>query len=123
MSMARHRTLHTRVQRGIAHWPVLVIAAVALLLLGWLGYTWVLGVPESAEQALLAGNGFTWSDLPGLAAAPDGWSRYGKPEWGRFIVAVPDPAGNPASALAIQSALAGTTAQGTGPVTAPRLAE
>jgi Ca-activated chloride channel family protein len=240
MSMARHRTLHTRVQRGIAHWPVLVIAAVALLLLGWVGYTWVggvlerrvaaeaggcsqgdaavhvaaapsvaeavqraagawnrqrpvvfdhcvhvevqsidpettlagltqswdearlgprpqawlpdstlwvnrltaqnaglvgappqslatspvvLAVPEPAEQALLGGNGFTWSDLPGLAAAPDGWSRYGKPEWGRFTVAVPEPAGNPASALAIQSALAGTTAQGAGPVTAAQLAE
>ncbi|GDY28647.1 substrate-binding domain-containing protein [Gandjariella thermophila] len=233
--MARHRTRETRVQRGIARWPLLVLGMVVLIVLGWLGYTWIggvlqrraaaqaescpageeavhvaaapgiaeaiqqagnawnrqrpvvldhcmhvevqsidpqttfagltqtwddarlgpkpqawvpdstvwvnrliaqnaglvgaparglatspvlLAVPQPGEQALLGGNGFGWSDLPALTSAPDGWARYGRPEWGRFVVAVPDPAGNAASALALQSTVAGTTAQSTGPVTA-----
>src|SRR5438445_5870956 len=46
MWMARHRTLRTRVRRTIAHWPLLAIGAVVLLLLAWLGYTWLGGVLE-----------------------------------------------------------------------------
>jgi Ca-activated chloride channel homolog len=32
-----------------------------------------------------------WSDLLGLAADPDGWARYGHPEWGRFRLGLTNP--------------------------------
>jgi Ca-activated chloride channel homolog len=238
MSMARHRTRETRVRRGIAHWPLLVLGAVVLVVLGWVAYTWVggvlerraaaqaascpagdeavhvaatpgiaeavqqaglawnrqrpvvldhcmhvevqsidpqtsfsgitqrwdeaklgpkpqawvpdstvwvnraiaqnpglvgaparglatspvlLAVPQAGEQPLLGGDRLAWNDLPALASAPDGWTRYGKPAWGRFVVAVPDPAGNAASAMALQSTVAGTIGPGTGPMTTQML--
>lgn len=237
--MSRHRALRTKVRRGIAKWPVVIVGVVALVVLGWLGWTWVGGVverraaaeagechegeaalrvsatpgvaeavkqvaeawsgqrpvvydhcirievlsidseavltgltqgwdeeklgarphawipdsmlwanrlgaqdasllgavPESvaaspvllalhqeAAQALEAGDGFRWTDLPKLTSAADGWGRFGKPEWGRFTVAMPDPANNSATALAVQSALAGASPEGKGPVTTEMLA-
>jgi Ca-activated chloride channel family protein len=69
----------------------------------------LLAAPEAAAPVL---KDFRWSDLPEVTD----WSRYGQ-SWGRFSVAMPDPAANTASALAIQSALAG----GVGPVTAESL--
>jgi hypothetical protein len=65
----------------------------------------LLAAPEAAAPVL---KDFRWSDMPGVTD----WNKYGQP-WGRFSVAMPDPAANTASALAIQSALAG----GVGPVT------
>ncbi|MFB9903946.1 VWA domain-containing protein [Allokutzneria oryzae] len=82
----------------------------------------LLAVPEAAGTAMLSGSSFRWSDLPELASAEDGWSRFQKPEWGGLTLTIPDPARNPASALAIQSALAGASAQGRGPVTTEMLA-
>ena len=83
----------------------------------------VLATQQSGAEALASGNLVQWTDLPALTSAPNGWSGYGKPQWGKFRLAVPDPATNPASALAIQSALAGATAQGAGPVTTDMLAQ
>jgi hypothetical protein len=83
----------------------------------------VLATQQPGADALASGNLVQWTDLPTLTSAANGWAGYGKPEWGKFRLAVPDPATNPASALAIQSALAGATAQGAGPVTTDMLAQ
>ncbi|GAA3876313.1 substrate-binding domain-containing protein [Saccharothrix violaceirubra] len=232
--MSRHRALRTKVRRGIAKWPVTVLAAVVLVFLGYLGYTWiadlverraaveagdcgegeavlrvsaapsigeavrtaaeawakqrpvvydhcirvevqsiestdvlqaltqnwdeaelgskphawitdstlwanrlaaqnrsllaaapesiaaspvVLALPQDAATAVQAGAGFRWTDLPAVATDPAGWGRFGKPEWGGVRVAMPDPATNAATAMAIQSALAGASPDGKGPVT------
>ena len=69
----------------------------------------LLAAPEAAAPVL---KDFRWTDMPEVTD----WQKYGQP-WGRFSVAMPDPAANTASALAIQSALAG----GAGPVTAESL--
>lgn len=65
----------------------------------------LLAAPEAAAPVL---KDFRWTDMPEVTD----WSKFGQ-SWGRFSVAMPDPATNTASALAIQSALAG----GKGPVT------
>ncbi|ANZ38929.1 VWA domain-containing protein [Lentzea guizhouensis] len=69
----------------------------------------LLAAPEAGAPVLKE---FRWTDMPEVTD----WQRYG-PNWGRFSVAMPDPAANTASALAIQAALAG----GKGPVTADTL--
>ncbi|USX52121.1 substrate-binding domain-containing protein [Lentzea sp. HUAS12] len=69
----------------------------------------LLAAPEAAAPVL---KDFRWTDMPEVTD----WEKYGQ-SWGRFSVAMPDPAANTASALAIQSALAG----GVGPVTAQSL--
>jgi Mg-chelatase subunit ChlD len=237
--MARHRTLRTRVRRGIARWPVAVVGLVVLVVLGWLSWTWAGGVldrrtaaqagdcsegeavlrvavtpsigdavrdvaqrwsgtrpvvydhcirvevqavdselvlegltqdwntadlgervqawlpdstlwanrlaaqnhaligaapesvatspvllalPEAASQALMSGSSFRWTDLPDVTSDSAGWARYGKPEWGPFTVAMPDPTTSTATAMAIQSALAGASPDGRGPVTTDVLA-
>ncbi|MBA8928334.1 hypothetical protein BC739_005551 [Kutzneria viridogrisea] len=83
----------------------------------------VLATQSPAYDALTTGNLLRWTDLPELTADPAGWARFGKPQWGKFRIAVPDPAYSPASAMAIQSALAGATGQGLGPVTTDMLAQ
>ncbi len=237
--MSRHRALRTKVRRGIATWPVAIVGVVALLVLGYFGYTWVGGIverraaaqagdcregeallrvaatpsvadavrqvaeawsanrpvvydhcirvevqsidsevvltgltqgwdenklgarphawvtdstlwanrlaaqnrallgaqpvsiaaspvllalPQDGAQAVQAGVGFRWTDLPDVISAPGGWQRFGKPEWGDFKVAMPDPATNAATAMVLQSALAGASPDGKGPVTAEMLA-
>ncbi|SHG68243.1 VWA domain-containing protein [Streptoalloteichus hindustanus] len=80
----------------------------------------VLAAQASAALALQSGAP-RWADLPDLVAAGDGWGRFGRPEWGRFTVALPDPLADPASALAVQAVLAGAQQPGTGPVTAETL--
>ncbi|QFZ22240.1 substrate-binding domain-containing protein [Saccharothrix syringae] len=82
----------------------------------------LLALHQDAAQALQAGDGFRWTDLPDLTGAADGWGRFGKPEWGPFRVAMPDPATNAATAMAVQSALAGASPEGKGPVTTAMLA-
>jgi Ca-activated chloride channel homolog len=81
----------------------------------------VLAMPENAAAAIRENSMFRWKDLPELVSTPDGWSRFGRPEWGAFTVAVPDVATNPASALALQSVLADASSGGSGPVTVDML--
>lgn len=80
----------------------------------------VLAVHDSAAQAIES-SGLRWQDLPALVAEPAGWQRFDHPEWGRFSLAMPDVARNPASALALQSVLASTNPAGVGPVTVETL--
>ncbi|MGW4113335.1 substrate-binding domain-containing protein [Actinosynnema sp. NPDC004786] len=82
----------------------------------------LLALPREPAQAVQSGSGFRWTDLPELTGAADGWGRFGHPEWGRFTVAMPDPATNTATAMAVQSALAGASPEGKGPVTTEMLA-
>ncbi|MEV4320586.1 substrate-binding domain-containing protein [Actinocrispum sp. NPDC049592] len=81
----------------------------------------VLAVPEEAVKPLSSGNSFTWGDVAALTTAPDGWARYGKPEWGKFTIGMPDPNNNAASVLALQCAIAGASPQRAGPVTVDTL--
>jgi len=83
----------------------------------------VLAMPESAAQLVMNSNLTQWSDLPEITSAPDGWSRYKQADWGRFTVVLPDLASNPASALAVQSALAGRSQTPDGPVTVDLLGQ
>ncbi|MBW4721087.1 VWA domain-containing protein [Saccharothrix obliqua] len=82
----------------------------------------VLAMPQEAAQAVQAGVGFRWTDLPEVTSAVGGWARFGEPEWGDVKVAMPDPTTNAATAVVIQSALAGASPDGKGPVTAEMLA-
>ena len=82
----------------------------------------LLALHQEPAQAVQSGSGFRWTDLPDLAGAADGWGRFGHPEWGQFRVAMPDPATNAATAMAVQSALAGASPDGKGPVTTEMLA-
>jgi hypothetical protein len=85
----------------------------------------VLAMPEAAANAVPSnegdGKGLQWRDLPALVSEPNGWQRFGHPEWGRFSLAMPDVARNPASALALQSVLASTSPKGIGPLTVDTL--
>ncbi|WHT22055.1 substrate-binding domain-containing protein [Crossiella sp. CA-258035] len=81
----------------------------------------VLAVPEAAAQPLRSGRGFRWSEIPELLSAPDGWKRFGVSDWGRFTMGVPDLVRNPASALALQCALASAGKKERGPVTVDML--
>ncbi|TDP91966.1 substrate-binding domain-containing protein [Labedaea rhizosphaerae] len=77
----------------------------------------VLAVPGDGAAALAMTTKLSWGTLASVAADPDGWSRLDRKGWGRFTVALPDPATNPASGLAIQSALAGVAKKPEGPLT------
>ncbi|ONI87482.1 hypothetical protein ALI144C_08795 [Actinosynnema sp. ALI-1.44] len=81
----------------------------------------VLAVPYEAVKPLETNDSFTFGDLAALTTAPDGWTRYGKPDWGRFSLAMPDPTSNTASVLALQCAIAGVSPQRAGPVTVDTL--
>ncbi|MFC0106488.1 VWA domain-containing protein [Kibdelosporangium aridum] len=81
----------------------------------------VLALPYEAVKPLEGHDSYTFGDLATLTSAPDGWARYGKPEWGKFTVAMPDPAANTASVLALQCAIAGVSPQRAGPVTVETL--
>jgi Ca-activated chloride channel homolog len=81
----------------------------------------LLAMPENAAAAVREGNSFGWADLPALVTEDDSWGRYGHPEWGRFTLALPDVATNPASALALQAVMADVSPQGAGPVTVEML--
>ncbi|SDI73360.1 von Willebrand factor type A domain-containing protein [Actinokineospora alba] len=67
----------------------------------------VLATPEPAAKALTDTVTFTWSDVATLIPDPSGWSRFGQSGWGRLIVALPQPAANPATGLAVQAVLSG----------------
>lgn len=77
----------------------------------------LLALPEAGAQAMQSAASFRWTDLPQLTAAAGGWDRFGNADWGPFKVAMPDPTTNAATAMVIQSALAGASPDGKGPVT------
>lgn len=81
----------------------------------------VLAVPRPAVQAIAAAK-LSWADLPKLQGAPDGWSRFGQPNWGALTIATPTGQdGSTAASLTVQAIGAGLA--GTSPVTAKALAE
>jgi Ca-activated chloride channel family protein len=45
----------------------------------------------------------SWLDIAGLAAAPEGWARYGHPEWGQFKFGHTHPDSSNTGRLAISS--------------------
>ena len=67
---------------------------------------------HTADAGALAAT--AWKDLPTVADGSSGATT--RPAGGRFLLAVPDPASNPASEQALESIVAG--ASGTAPVTA-----
>ncbi|WP_245931382.1 substrate-binding domain-containing protein [Actinokineospora auranticolor] len=80
----------------------------------------VLATHEAAAGLLRERAGFRWNDLTGFTADTSGWARFGRAEWGRITVALPDPKNNAASALAVQAALLGPAQES--PVTQAALA-
>ncbi len=66
----------------------------------------VLAAPREAAGVLAGKAEFEWADLADLSVDTSGWARFGKPDWGRITIALPAPAANPASGLAIQAMLA-----------------
>jgi Ca-activated chloride channel homolog len=78
----------------------------------------VLAVPADGAAALSMTTKLTWGSMAAITADPNGWTRLERQGWGRFTVALPDPATNPASGLAIQGSLAGVAKKPEGPLTA-----
>jgi hypothetical protein len=77
----------------------------------------VLAVTPQLDQAVASGQSMAWHDIPDLVTAPDGWSRFGQPAAGPFILALPDPTTDTASLLALESILDPATPQGQPPLT------
>ncbi|MGQ0840884.1 substrate-binding domain-containing protein [Actinokineospora sp.] len=71
----------------------------------------VLAAPGPAARAITTTVSVTWADIAVLTADPMGWIRFGRPGWGRITVAMPSPASNPATGLAVQAVLAGVARQ------------
>ncbi len=78
----------------------------------------VLAMPPDAARAVIGANSLTWSGVPDLLAASNGWAALGEPNWGAFTVDLPDPATNPASQLALEAMVDPVTATGATPLTA-----
>ena len=50
--MGRHRSLGLATRRrGIARWPLAVVALVVLVLLGWLGWNWASSIMDRRAAA------------------------------------------------------------------------
>ncbi|WP_436496582.1 substrate-binding domain-containing protein [Actinokineospora sp. HUAS TT18] len=71
----------------------------------------VLAAPQEAAATLSKAMAFSWADLATLTSDPGGWSRFGKSGWGRITLALPSPAANPATGLAVQAVLSGVGKQ------------
>lgn len=57
--MSRHRAANAPVRRGVAHWPLVSAAVVVLVVLAWLGWTWIGSVVDrqrAAERNCVEGN-------------------------------------------------------------------
>jgi hypothetical protein len=78
----------------------------------------VLAMPADAAKAVQAAGAPTLASLPGLIAQASGWAKFGEPAWGPFTIALPDPAANAATTLALEAMLDPPTPQGQQPVTA-----
>ncbi|HEX3787845.1 MAG TPA: substrate-binding domain-containing protein [Pseudonocardiaceae bacterium] len=72
----------------------------------------VLAMSTDAGKVMQSSGSVPWSQLPGLVGQDNGWATLGQPLWGRFTLALPDPANNAASMLALISMLDPATAQG-----------
>ncbi|MFD8492574.1 substrate-binding domain-containing protein [Amycolatopsis sp. NPDC059657] len=52
----------------------------------------VIAMPKPMAEALgWPGKGIGWHDLAGLATDPQGWAKYGHPEWGKFRLGKTNP--------------------------------
>lgn len=77
----------------------------------------VLAMPPDAAKAVTSTVPPTFAALPALIAKANGWADYGESAWGQFTVALPNPAANTASMLAVTAMLDPATPQGQAPVT------
>ncbi|CRK56181.1 hypothetical protein [Alloactinosynnema sp. L-07] len=71
----------------------------------------VLAAPQEAATTLSKSMAFSWADIVTLTSDPGGWTRFGKSGWGRITMALPSPAANPATGLAVQAVLSGVGKQ------------
>ncbi|HEX4721341.1 MAG TPA: substrate-binding domain-containing protein, partial [Pseudonocardiaceae bacterium] len=78
----------------------------------------VLAMPPDAAKAVTSTVAPTFAALPALIAKANGWADFGAAAWGQFTVALPSPAANTASMLAVTAMLDPATPQGQAPVTA-----
>ena len=76
----------------------------------------VLAMPADAGRAVQTGGSFPWSQVPGLVAQATGWSTLGRPNWGQITLALPDPAHNAASLLALAAMIDPPSPQGQAPI-------
>ena len=81
----------------------------------------VLAMPPDAAKAVTTAVAPTFAALPALLAKANGWADFGEPAWGQLTMALPNPAVNTASTLAVTAMLDPATAQGQAPVTAGML--
>jgi Ca-activated chloride channel homolog len=78
----------------------------------------VLAMPPDAAKAVMSAGPPTFAALPALVAQANGWASFNEPAWGQFTLALPSPAANTASTLAVTAMLDPATPQGQAPVTA-----
>jgi hypothetical protein len=81
----------------------------------------VLAMPPDAAKAVMSAGTPTFAALPALVAKANGWAGFNEPAWGQFTLALPSPAANTASTLAVTGMLDPATPQGQAPVTADLL--
>ncbi len=77
----------------VAEAPPLVLSPVVIAM--WEPMARALGWPDK---------GLGWSDLAHVAAAPEGWARFGRPEWGAFKLGHTHPRYSNSGALALVAA-------------------
>jgi len=81
----------------------------------------VLAMPPDAAKAVTGANSLSWSGVPNVLSASNGWADLGEPNWGAFTVDLPNPATNPASELALEAMVDPVSATGPTPLTADLL--
>lgn len=77
----------------------------------------VLAMPPDAAKAVLAAGAPTWDAVPKLVADANGWAGFNEPGWGQVTLALPTPATNAATTLAVEAMLDPPTPQGQAPLT------
>jgi len=80
----------------------------------------VLAMSADAGRAVQT-QAFPWTQVPALVAQNNGWAALGQSGWGQFTAALPDPAHNAASLLAITAMIDPASPQGQNPVDAALL--
>ena len=78
----------------------------------------VLAMSADAGRAMQTQGSMPWTQVPALVAQNNGWSALGQSSWGQFTIALPDPAHNAASLLAVTAMVDPASPQGQNPVTA-----